>query len=73
MDIAPTVLYLLGLGVPRQMDGKVLTDAIAEEHLIEHPLEYVDADLLGRSAKSSLTVQDSEDIKRRLEGIGYIG
>jgi hypothetical protein len=36
-------------------------------------LEYVDADLLGRSAKSSLTVQDSEDIKRRLEGIGYIG
>ena len=73
MDIAPTVLYLLGLGVPRQMDGKVLTDAITEEHLIEHPLEYVDADLLGRSGASSLTVQDSEDIKRRLEGIGYIG
>jgi predicted AlkP superfamily phosphohydrolase/phosphomutase len=73
MDIAPTVLYLLGLGVPRQMDGKVLTNAITEEHLIEHPLEYVDADLLGRSGASSLTVQDSEDIKRRLEGIGYIG
>lgn len=73
MDVAPTVLYLLGLGVPRQMDGKVLTDAITEEHLIEYPLEYVDADLLGRSGASSLTVQDSEDIKRRLEGIGYIG
>jgi predicted AlkP superfamily phosphohydrolase/phosphomutase len=73
MDVAPTVLYLLGLGVPRQMDGKVMLDAIAEERLIEYPVEYVDAELLGRTEGAALTARDSEDIKRRLEGIGYIG
>jgi predicted AlkP superfamily phosphohydrolase/phosphomutase len=73
MDLAPTVLYLLGLPVPRQMDGKVLVDALKEERLIEYPVEYVDVDLLGRAGGSSLTSQESEDIKRRLEGIGYIG
>lgn len=73
VDIAPTVLYLLGLPVPRQMDGRVLTEAIKEEHLIEYPVDYSDAELLGRAGGSALTSQDSEDIKRRLEGIGYIG
>jgi predicted AlkP superfamily phosphohydrolase/phosphomutase len=73
MDVAPTVLYLLGLGVPNQMDGRVMMDALAEERLIEHPVEHTDLELLGRAAGSALTVEDSEDIKRRLEGIGYIG
>lgn len=73
VDLAPTVLYLLGLPVPRQMDGKVLMDAIRDEHLIEYPVDYCDAELLGRAGGNTLTSQESEDIKRRLEGIGYIG
>ncbi|MFZ1947805.1 MAG: alkaline phosphatase family protein [bacterium] len=73
MDVAPTVLYLLDLGVPRQMDGGVMMDALAEDRLIEYPVEHTDLELLGRAAGSALTVEDSEDIKRRLEGIGYIG
>ncbi len=72
-DIAPTVLYLLGLPVPREMDGRVLMDALKEEHLIEYPVDYADIELLGRAGGSSLTSQESEEIKRRLEGIGYIG
>jgi len=71
-DIAPTVLCLLGLPVPRQMDGRVLSDAIREEHLIEYPVDYSDTELLGRTGDNALTTQDSDDIKRRLEGIGYI-
>jgi predicted AlkP superfamily phosphohydrolase/phosphomutase len=73
VDIAPTVLYLLGLPVPRQMDGRVLTEAFREEHLMEYPVDYADVELLGRAGGTALTSRDSEDIKRRLEGIGYIG
>jgi predicted AlkP superfamily phosphohydrolase/phosphomutase len=73
VDMAPTVLYLLGLPVPRQMDGKVLVDALREERLIEYPVDYSDVELLGRAGDNALTSQESDDIKRRLEGIGYIG
>jgi predicted AlkP superfamily phosphohydrolase/phosphomutase len=73
LDIAPTVLYLLGLAVPREMDGKIMMDALRDEFLIEYPVEYSDVQLLGNAGGSSLTRQESEDIKRRLEGIGYIG
>jgi predicted AlkP superfamily phosphohydrolase/phosphomutase len=73
IDVAPTLAYLLGLEVPRQMDGKVMEGALAEERLIEYPVEYADVELLGRAVGRGLEDEDSEDIKRRLEGIGYIG
>jgi predicted AlkP superfamily phosphohydrolase/phosphomutase len=73
LDIAPTVLYLLGLPVPKQMDGKVMIDALGQGLLNERPVQYTDTDLLGRARGAPLSEGDSEDIRKRLEGIGYIG
>jgi predicted AlkP superfamily phosphohydrolase/phosphomutase len=73
LDIAPTVLYLLGLPVPRAMDGKVAADALSEAYLKGHSIGYTDVELLGRARGRSLGDSESEDIKRRLEGIGYVG
>jgi predicted AlkP superfamily phosphohydrolase/phosphomutase len=73
LDVAPTVLYLLGLPVPRAMDGKVAADALKKDYIAQHPMEYADTELLGRARGRSLGDTESEDIKRRLEGIGYIG
>jgi predicted AlkP superfamily phosphohydrolase/phosphomutase len=73
LDIAPTVLYLLGLPVPKGMDGRVATEALRESLIGQHPVEYTDVELLGRARGRALEQSDSEDIKRRLEGIGYIG
>jgi predicted AlkP superfamily phosphohydrolase/phosphomutase len=73
LDVAPTVLYLLGLPVPRQMDGKVATDALRDGWMAENPVQYADTELLGRARGSLLSAPDSQDIRRRLEGIGYIG
>jgi hypothetical protein len=39
-DIAPTILYLQGQPIPADMDGKVLTDIFAEEHVHHHPVQY---------------------------------
>ncbi len=36
LDIAPTVLHLLGLAVGDDMDGRVLAAALAEERPVEH-------------------------------------
>jgi hypothetical protein len=73
LDIAPTVLHLLGLPVPRQMDGKVAEGFLREGYTAERPVEYSDTELLGRAGGRDLTAEDDADIKRRLEGIGYIG
>ena len=37
IDIAPTVLYTLGLPVPGIMDGHVLRQVFTDDHLAEHP------------------------------------
>jgi len=39
-DIMPTMLYLLDVPVPRHVDGRVLTEAIKDEYLAEHPIRH---------------------------------
>ena len=41
MDIAPTILYLMGQPIPRDMDGKVLFNIIDEEFRVDNPPTYV--------------------------------
>jgi predicted AlkP superfamily phosphohydrolase/phosphomutase len=38
LDVAPTVLHLLGLAVPAGLEGRVLTDAFDPGWLAEHPV-----------------------------------
>jgi predicted AlkP superfamily phosphohydrolase/phosphomutase len=73
LDVAPTVLYLLGLKVPRQMDGRIMADALRPDELARHPVEYDDTELLGNARGGALSDRDRDDIRRRLEGIGYVG
>jgi predicted AlkP superfamily phosphohydrolase/phosphomutase len=73
LDVAPTVLHLLGLPVPEQMDGRVAADAMEEAYMAGNPVRKIDMELLGRARGSALSDGDSDDIRRRLEGIGYIG
>lgn len=39
-DIAPTTLYLLGIPIPRDVDGEVLTQAIDEDFLHKNKIVY---------------------------------
>jgi len=40
MDIAPTILYLMGQPVPKNMDGKVLMDIVEDKFKEHHSLNY---------------------------------
>jgi hypothetical protein len=40
-DVAPTLLYALGLPVGRDMDGRALTGAFEPAFLAGHPLSFV--------------------------------
>jgi hypothetical protein len=40
-DVAPTLLYLLGLPVPRDMEGRVLTEVLEPDFARDHPVTFI--------------------------------
>jgi arylsulfatase A-like enzyme len=41
LDVAPTVLHLMGLPVARDMDGRVLTGLLAPDVAARQPVTYI--------------------------------
>jgi predicted AlkP superfamily phosphohydrolase/phosphomutase len=72
LDVAPTILHLLGVPVPRGFDGKVLTDALMPSFLKSHPLRFEDVPLEMESAPFEMNEEEVELIKMKLRGLGYI-
>lgn len=73
MDLAPTILYILGAPVPDDMDGKVLEDLFEKEYLEKNPRKKSK----GISSKDtseieSYSAEDAEVISERLKGLGYL-
>ncbi len=67
LDLAPTILYLLGLPLPSNMDGKVLVQLLETEKEIKYAK--------GKSGKKrnfEYTTEDKDQIKQRLKELGYI-
>lgn len=67
-DLAPTILHLLGLPVPTDMDGRVLTEALADARAVEYG---------GTSEKSAATQdgyseEEEKQVIERLADLGYI-
>jgi predicted AlkP superfamily phosphohydrolase/phosphomutase len=75
VDLAPTVLYLLGLPIPAEMDGQVATQLFAEEYLTSHPIRYeYETSLQATSSGAPRNYSPDEEaaIRTRLQGLGYI-
>jgi predicted AlkP superfamily phosphohydrolase/phosphomutase len=74
LDVAPTILYMMGIPVPSDMDGQVLTGIFSEDYLNAHPVEYAEEVLPARKAKPlAYSEKEKEQIKERLKRLGYLG
>lgn len=73
MDVAPTILYLMGLPIPADLDGKVLTAPLKESLLMSS--EILHAEALGARDQQipDYTEEESEEVKERLRALGYLG
>jgi predicted AlkP superfamily phosphohydrolase/phosphomutase len=72
-DVAPTVLYLLGIPVDADMDGQVLTQAIRPERLAAQPIAVnAEAYALPDIAAFQYSADDEQRIQDMLEGLGYV-
>ena len=72
-DVAPTVLYLAGVSIPKDMDGKLLRQIFVKQLLEQRPPEYVDLEGIDLPRlETRLSGEDEELVKERLRGLGYI-
>ncbi len=70
-DVAPTMLYLLGLPVAADMDGRVMADVLERRLLADRALYRV-ADYAGISRASSTSNAERESLEDKLRSLGYI-
>ena len=74
-DLAPTILYAMGVPVPADMEGRVLTDVFDPAYVAAHPI--VRGDGTGQRALDELTSGYNEDeeeqVTERLRQLGYMG
>jgi hypothetical protein len=76
-DLYPTALYLLGLPVPRDAAGKVLTGALDPAFVQQHPVRtvptYRDLGLSPNLPGAKRDGTTNEQEIRKLKALGYIG
>ncbi|MFQ5718119.1 MAG: tetratricopeptide repeat protein [Acidobacteriota bacterium] len=73
VDVAPTILALLGLPVPAAMDGQVLRGALTPMFLAQHPVQTGPPVQEARAAGTPIRSTADDAIVRRLTSLGYLG
>ena len=72
-DIAPTILYLLDAPIPRDLEGRVLEEAIDPSLLARRPPAYGDSVPIDFGAPRSYTPAEAQEVEERLRSLGYLG
>ncbi len=75
IDLAPTILYALGVPVPDSMDGKALHEVFDEEFLNERREALRETDLTTAqdgSADEGYTEEEEALVQQRLRELGYL-
>lgn len=73
VDIAPTVLYLMGLPIPSYMDGRVMEDALTPGLLDQRAPEFSNVSpVCDRGASVTYTPEQQLEVTKRLEQLGYL-
>ena len=73
VDLAPTVLHIMGLPIPGSMEGSVLTQILDEGH-ISWPVSRQDVKVEQGSVESAVYSADEEkEMLERLRDLGYLG
>jgi len=75
IDLMPTILYILGIPIPEDLDGHLLDEIFEDSYIKSHQpqkagLSDIQPDQFDES--NQLSKDDEAKIKERLRGLGYI-
>lgn len=71
LDITPTLLYLYGLPVAKDMDGKILTEALDPAFDSAHQQAFIKSYEIGRRNSSIVRSGADAKIKDQIRALGY--
>jgi len=72
-DVAPTILYALGLPLPDDLDGEVLEDIFTAGWRSEHEIQYQrPVETVQASTLPPYSAEEETAIAARLRGLGYL-
>lgn len=72
MDLAPTILHVLGCKIPKDMDGKVITSIFEEDFLKQHPVVFTEPAVAKKEERGEMSPEDQQKVLERLRSLGYI-
>lgn len=76
IDITPTILALMKIPVAKDMDGKVLADALTPEFINKHPITYVSSFEDNKEFEQKKTQDESlpakEELLEKFRSLGYL-
>jgi predicted AlkP superfamily phosphohydrolase/phosphomutase len=74
LDLTPTILHAMGVAVPHDLDGHVLSEAFENASPLSKPVAHSEANIYkdGFSAPGLLD-EDMEEVQEKLRGWGYAG
>jgi predicted AlkP superfamily phosphohydrolase/phosphomutase len=70
-DVLPTALHLLGAPLPDDLDGRVIVDALDPAWAAAHPVR-VAARAQGGDERETLSSDDEGEMRKFLQGLGYV-
>jgi len=72
VDMAPTILHLMGQPVPEDMDGRVLEELFEPAFITRNPIQVRVAELSGGGQSAQYTAEEAAVVEERLKALGYI-
>ncbi len=74
IDLAPTLLHLVGEPIPQEMAGRVLTDLFKPAFLAANPVRYSSTGAAAeqRVPENSFSAAERHHLAERLRGLGYL-
>ena len=70
IDVAPNILFIKGLNIPKYMDGKIVKEIYKESFLEKNKISFSDLSL--HIDEEIPHEADAEEIKSRLKDLGYM-
>jgi predicted AlkP superfamily phosphohydrolase/phosphomutase len=71
LDVPATLLWALGLEIPQQMEGRVLTDAFEDGSVSAYPIRR-GAGSVDQRSDEAYTREEEEQMTAHLEDLGYL-
>ena len=73
MDIAAMLLYLHGVPIPEDYDGRVLTEVVEPAFVEQHPIRSQPGDVeTSGSFEEQYSEDEAEELIARLRALGYV-